>query len=86
MYDTTELSKALMVLFAPIIKETVLSTISEYSNSLVPTGEKQYTREEFAERKGVTTATLWRWEKQGLLKGRRVGQRVYYRDSDLKEL
>ena len=86
MYNTTELSKALMVLFAPIIKEAVLSTINEYSNSLIPTGEKQYTREEFAKRKGVTTATLWRWEKQGLLKGKRVGQRVYYRDSDLVEL
>jgi hypothetical protein len=44
-----------------------------------------YTREQFAERKGVSLGTLWRWENAGILKGTRRGSRVFYRDSDLME-
>ena len=32
---------------------------------------------------GVTGATLWRWDKMGILKKVRVGNRVYYRHSDI---
>ncbi len=67
------------------LKEFALSVVNEYTQAS-RMEERKYTRKEFAERKGVTLSTLWRWEKQGLLKGTRVGQKVYYRDSDLKEL
>ena len=67
------------------LKEFALSVVNEFTQAQ-PREEKRYTRREFAERKGVTLSTLWRWEKQGLLKGIRVGQKVYYRDSDLKEI
>ena len=32
---------------------------------------------------GVTDATLWRWDKTGILKKVRIGNRVYYRRSDI---
>ena len=32
---------------------------------------------------GVTDATLWRWDKMGILKKVRIGNRVYYRRSDI---
>ena len=60
--------------------------IDEYrKTSLNTTDEHYYTREEFANRKGVTLGTLWRWEKAGILHGTRRGSRVFYRDSDLIE-
>lgn len=68
------------------LKEFALSVVNEFTQAAPRMEERKYTRREFAERKGVTLSTLWRWEKQGLLKGTRVGQKVYYRDSDLKEL
>lgn len=68
------------------LKEFALSVVNEFTQVAPRMEERKYTRREFAERKGVTLSTLWRWEKQGLLKGTRVGQKVYYRDSDLKEL
>ena len=85
MYDTTELQKVLMGLFAPIIKETVLSTLSELDVQSKDKDERYFTREEFAKRKGVSLGTLWRWENAGILKGTRRGSRVFYRDSDLIE-
>ena len=68
------------------LQEFALCVIDEYTKASLPVEEKCYSRKEFAKRKGVTISTLWRWEKQGILKGKRVGQKVYYRDSDLKEL
>ena len=60
--------------------------IEEYKKaSLDMADERYYTREEFAERKGVSLGTLWRWEKAGILKGTRRGSRVFYRDADLIE-
>ena len=35
---------------------------------------------------GVTDATLWRWDKQGILKKVRIGNRVYYRRSDIMRI
>lgn len=78
-------ANALILVSPTDLQEFAMCVIDEYTKASLPTEEKSYSRKEFADRKGVTVHTLWRWEKKGLLKGKRVGQKVYYRDSDLKE-
>ena len=34
----------------------------------------------------ICPATRWRWNKLGILKARRVGNRVYYPEGEVKEL
>ena len=61
------------------------SLIEDFKQSCQQDNGRYYTSKEFAERKGVSLGTLWRWEKAGILKGTRRGSRVFYRDSDLIE-
>lgn len=79
-------ANTLLVVTPADLQEFALSVVNEFTKAAPRMEEKRYSRREFARRHGVTLSTLWRWEKQGLLKGIRVGQKVYYRDSDLKEL
>jgi len=37
---------------------------------------------DFARRKGVSYMTAWRWWKQGLIKGERIGSLIYVEDTD----
>lgn len=71
------------MLFAPMVNEMVQAAMADYTKT-ASVEERTYSRREFAKRMGVSPQTLWRWEKNGLLKGTRIGQQVYYKDSDLK--
>lgn len=74
------------VMVTPVdLKNFALQVVAEYTK-VVPKEEKAYTRRQFAERKGVSLGTLWRWEQAGILTPMRVGGKVWYRDSDLKEV
>lgn len=35
---------------------------------------------------GVTEPTLWRWNKEGILKRVKVGNKVRYKESDVKKV
>lgn len=48
--------------------------------------EKVYTRAEVLEKFKICPATLWRWEKISLIKGKKIGNRVYYLESEIKRL
>jgi len=48
--------------------------------------EKIFSRAELAKLLDRDISTLWRWEKNGLLKKIKVGGRVFYRKSDLFNL
>ena len=48
--------------------------------------EKLYTRQEVIELLGVSSATLWRWDRTGILKAKRIGNKVFYTANDLKEI
>lgn len=75
----------LIIVSADDLKEFASSLIEE-AQKLKPEqkDEQMYSPRAFANRHGVTTSTLWRWCKSGLLTPVRVGGRVYYRDCDLK--
>ena len=48
--------------------------------------EKVYTRQEVIDKFKVSAATLWRWDKMGLIKGKRLGNRRYYPESEVNSL
>jgi len=74
-----------IVATAADLKEFALAIIEEAKELAQQPEEVYYTREQFAQRKGVSLGTLWRWERAGILKGTRRGSRVFYRDQDLIE-
>lgn len=41
---------------------------------------------EVTERYGISSTTLWRWEKQGVLKSVKVGSRNYYRVAEIERI
>jgi len=45
-----------------------------------------HTRNEAMTKFDVCAATLWRWDKLGLIKGKKIGHRKYYTESDIKLL
>lgn len=67
------------------LKEFALQIIKEYVTA-APQAEQVYTRKQFAQHKGVSLGTLWRWEQAGILTPTRAGGKVWYKDSDLKEV
>jgi hypothetical protein len=48
--------------------------------------EKLYTAGEVEEMFNICSATRWRWGKTGLLKSRKIGNRIYYPEGNIKEL
>lgn len=72
----------LLMVTPTMLQEFARSVVDEFGKS---TEETKYTPSEFAKRKGVAKSTLHRWRKAGLLKPYMVGNKVYYRDSDLVE-
>ncbi|AQX87849.1 MULTISPECIES: helix-turn-helix domain-containing protein [Elizabethkingia] len=47
--------------------------------------KEYYTREEAAKLLNVSYPTLFHWNKDGKLKARKIGKRVYYSKEDVKE-
>ena len=47
---------------------------------------KVYTRGEVIKKFNICAASLWRWEKMGLIKSQKIGGRVYYSESEVKNL
>ncbi len=48
--------------------------------------EKMYSRNEVIEKFKICSATLWRWDKIGLIQGKKIGNRRYYPESEIKRL
>ena len=48
--------------------------------------EKVYTRNEVIEKFKICSATLWRWEKMNLIESKKIGNRVFYPESEIKRL
>jgi hypothetical protein len=48
--------------------------------------EKVFTRNEVIEKFNICSATLWRWDKLGLIQGKKIGNRRYYSESEIKRL
>ena len=77
-------SSTILMVTPADLKEFALSVVTEFSKNTT-LEEKKYTPREFAARHGVSLGTLWRWCNAGILKKHVIGNKVYYRDSDLIE-
>ena len=48
--------------------------------------ERAYTRNEVIEKFSICSATLWRWDKMGLIESKKIGNRLFYPESEVKRL
>lgn len=48
--------------------------------------EKVYSRKEVIEKFKICSATLWRWDKMNLIESKKIGNRVFYLESEIKRL
>ena len=48
--------------------------------------ERLFTRQEVLQQLQVSSATLWRWDRLGILKARRIGKKVFYSEGTIREL
>lgn len=48
--------------------------------------EKVYSRKEVVQKFGICEATLWRWHKLNLIESKKIGNRVFYAESEIKRL
>ena len=62
-----------------IAKNAAKQALSKHS-------EKLYTRAEIIEKFKISSPTLWRWEKAGLIESRKIGNKKFYPESMIKEL
>lgn len=77
--NLTVSSSDLMEFGRSIVTQTT-TTILENQN------EKVFTRSEVIDKFQVCSATLWRWDKIGLIKSKKIGNRRYYPESEIKRL
>ncbi len=48
--------------------------------------EKVYTRNEVIQKFNICSTTLWRWDKFKLINSKKIGNRRYYPESEIKQL
>ena len=48
--------------------------------------ERLFTRQEVLQQLGVSAATLWRWNRLGILKAKKIGNKVFYSEASIKEM
>ncbi len=61
--------------------------VSQTANIIIEKhDEKVYTRTEVIEKFNVSSSTVYRWTKHGLLKSKRIGQRTFYAESEIIKL
>ena len=79
-----EISSEDLILFS---KELISQSKSELSMEIAESRKERYlTKEEVKEMCGVCDATLWHWDKKNYLKKLKIGNKVKYRYSDVKNL
>ena len=70
------------------LKEAFLQWGNEQKQNVQqkPNEEKYLTVDEVRKMLKTTKSTLWRWNRTGYLKIVKVGYKVFYRESDIKNL
>ena len=72
-----------------LLGEWFVEIMRNFQNSLEkskPVEEKYLTAEETAQMLGVDKSTLWRWNKCNYLTNVKIGSKVRYRESDVRNL
>ncbi len=66
-----------------LVENTADRTVKKY---IEKHDEKVYTRNEVIEKFKICSATLWRWDKMNLIESKKIGNRVFYPESEIKRL
>lgn len=78
--------KVQIVINAIDLKEAFLQWVSENQCNSQKKEESYLTTQETAKKLGVDKSTLWRWNKTGYLNKIKLGNKPYYRVSDINKL
>ncbi|PQV51229.1 excisionase family DNA binding protein [Jejuia pallidilutea] len=74
--------------FFEVFRKEILSII-EMKESIVQNkvkdGKDYYTREEAKDLLKISYATLWKYNKDGVLRATKIGSRVYYKRKDIDD-
>lgn len=65
------------------LREIIFSMLDEYREELRLKEESFITTEQVCNKYGVSKPTLWRWDKSGKLKAKRLGRKVLYSEASI---
>lgn len=69
-----------------LVRESVTEAVLPLLSTIrKPAEPRYYTRRETAQKLGVSLATLWAYDRAGVLTASRVGSRVLYREVDIEK-
>lgn len=67
------------------LRSVVFGLLDEFAQGRAVTTEDNYMSvEEVCEKYRVSKPTLWRWDKAGFLRSKRLGRRVLYSENSIK--
>ncbi len=64
--------------------KTELENFSRWFEKQIDDNDKMLTRDETMKYLNISSSTLYRWTKDGVIKSHGIGDRVYYKLSDVK--
>lgn len=67
--------------YANEVAKTILDGISNHNSS-----DNLLTVDEVSKKFKVNRITVWRWERDGLLHGKKMGRRKYYAAADIEKI
>ena len=76
----------------PAFESWLRATVSDEVNKALQADRvkrqyvKRYTREETAEKLGISTVTLWEWVKSGKISSVKVGKRQYFTEEEIDRI
>ncbi len=71
--------------FKNLLNEMKQSIINEIKEQIHPTTDRYLTREQVAKIFDISTTTVWHWQKAGILKVHKLGNRNYYLESEINK-
>lgn len=67
--------------YANEVAQTILDGMSNHNSS-----DNLLTVDEVSKKFKVNRITVWRWERDGLLKGKKMGRRKYYASNEIEKV
>ena len=65
------------------LRDVIFTMLDEYKEELRKSDYSFLTPDEVRKKYGVSKPTLWRWDKSGKLRAKRLGRRVLYSEASI---
>ena len=86
MYNFNFTVADLLHIFADEVRKITRAEIQAALIAAKNEPEKMYSRDEACKLLHITFPTLWKWEKEGLIKGQRAGRRVLFSAEEINRV